>query len=38
MALAPLGVVFSASSLASITVPVAIYAGDKDSFLVSCPT
>ena len=34
MALAPLGVAFSASSLASITVPVAIYAGEKDSFLV----
>jgi predicted dienelactone hydrolase len=34
MALAPMGVVFSASSLASITVPVAIYAGEKDSFLV----
>ncbi len=34
MALAPMGVVFSASSLASITVPVAIYAGDKDTFLV----
>ncbi len=34
MALAPLGVVFSASSLASINVPVAIYAGEKDTFLV----
>ena len=34
MALAPLGVVFSASSLAAITVPVAIYAGEKDTFLV----
>ncbi len=34
MALAPLGVPFSASSLASITLPVAIYAGDKDTFLV----
>lgn len=34
MALAPLGVLFSASSLASITVPVAIYAGEKDTFLV----
>ncbi len=34
MALAPMGVVFSASSLASITVPVAIYAGEKDTFLV----
>ena len=29
MALAPLGVPFSASSLASITIPVAIYAGKK---------
>jgi pimeloyl-ACP methyl ester carboxylesterase len=26
--------VFSASSLAAITVPVAIYAGEKDTFLV----
>ena len=34
MALAPMGVAFSPSSLASITVPVAIYAGEKDSFLV----
>lgn len=34
MALAPLGVAFSASSLASITVPVAIYAGEKDTFVV----
>ncbi len=34
MALAPMGAAFSASSLASITVPVAIYAGEKDSFLV----
>jgi predicted dienelactone hydrolase len=34
MALAPLGVAFSASSLSSITVPVAIYAGEKDTFLV----
>ena len=34
MALAPMGVAFSASSLASISVPVAIYAGEKDSFLV----
>jgi predicted dienelactone hydrolase len=34
MALAPLGVAFSASSLASITVPVAIFAGEKDTFLV----
>jgi predicted dienelactone hydrolase len=35
MALAPMGVAFSPSSLASITVPVAIYAGEKDTFLVS---
>jgi predicted dienelactone hydrolase len=34
MALAPMGVAFSASSLATINVPVAIYAGEKDSFLV----
>jgi predicted dienelactone hydrolase len=34
MALAPLGVAFSAPSLAAITVPVAIYAGEKDTFLV----
>jgi predicted dienelactone hydrolase len=34
MALAPLGIEFSPSSLASITVPVAIYAGEKDTFLV----
>jgi predicted dienelactone hydrolase len=34
MALAPFAAVFSASSLASITVPVAIYAGEKDTFLV----
>lgn len=34
MALAPMGVALSASSLASITVPVAIYAGEKDTFLV----
>ena len=34
MALAPMGVAFSASSLASITVPIAIYAGEKDTFLV----
>ena len=34
MALAPMGVAFSTSSLASITVPVAIYAGEKDTFLV----
>jgi predicted dienelactone hydrolase len=34
MALAPMGVAFSAASLASITVSVAIYAGEKDTFLV----
>ena len=34
MALAPMGVAFSAQSLAAITVPVAIYAGEKDTFLV----
>jgi predicted dienelactone hydrolase len=34
MALAPLGVALSAPSLAAITVPVAIYAGEKDTFLV----
>jgi predicted dienelactone hydrolase len=34
MALAPMGVAFSAASLASITAPVAIYAGEKASFLV----
>ena len=34
MALAPMGVAFSAASLASIAVPVAIYAGEKDTFLV----
>ena len=34
MALAPLGVVFSASSLAAITIPVAIHTGEKDTFLV----
>lgn len=34
MALAPLGVAFSETSLASIQVPVAIYAGEKDTFLV----
>ena len=34
MALAPMGVAFSPSSLASITVPVAIYAGERDTFLV----
>jgi len=34
MALAPMGVAFSPSSLAAITVPVALYAGEKDTFLV----
>jgi pimeloyl-ACP methyl ester carboxylesterase len=34
MALVPMVVAFSAASLASITVPVAIYAGEKDTFLV----
>ncbi|MRD46304.1 dienelactone hydrolase [Caenimonas koreensis] len=34
MALAPLGAAFSARSLAAISVPVAIYAGEKDTFLV----
>ena len=34
MALAPMGAAFSPSSLAAITVPVAIYAGEKDTFLV----
>ena len=34
MALAPMGVAFSAASLALITVPLAIYAGEKDTFLV----
>ncbi len=34
MALAPMGAAFSASSLASIAVPVAIYVGEKDTFLV----
>lgn len=34
MALAPLGVLFSAPSLAAITVPVAIHTGEKDTFLV----
>lgn len=34
MAMAPLGVLFSASSLAAITVPVAIHTGEKDTFLV----
>jgi predicted dienelactone hydrolase len=33
-ALAPVGVVFSAASLATIRIPTTIYAGDKDSFLV----
>jgi len=33
MALAPMGVAFSASSLAAISVPVAIYAGEKDTFV-----
>jgi predicted dienelactone hydrolase len=32
--LAPLGAALSAPSLAAITVPVAIYAGEKDTFLV----
>ena len=34
MALAPLGVMFDPGSLASIRIPVAIYAGEKDTFLV----
>lgn len=34
IAMAPLGVLFSASSLAAITVPVAIHTGEKDTFLV----
>jgi predicted dienelactone hydrolase len=29
-----MGAAFSASSLAAITLPVAVYAGEKDSFLV----
>ena len=33
-ALAPVGVVFSAPSLATISIPTTIYAGDKDTFLV----
>jgi len=33
-AMAPVGVVFSAASLAAITIPVALYTGDKDTFLV----
>jgi len=33
-ALAPMGVVFSAQSLATISIPTTIYAGDKDTFLV----
>jgi predicted dienelactone hydrolase len=33
-ALAPAGVVFSAESLAGISIPVTIYTGDKDTFLV----
>jgi predicted dienelactone hydrolase len=33
-ALAPAGVVFSAQSLATISIPATIYAGDKDTFLV----
>lgn len=33
-ALAPAGVVFSAESLATISIPTTIYAGDKDTFLV----
>lgn len=33
-ALAPMGVVFSAQSLATISIPTIIYAGDKDTFLV----
>jgi predicted dienelactone hydrolase len=33
-ALAPMGVVFSARSLATISIPTTIYAGDKDTFLV----
>lgn len=34
VAMAPLGVLFSASSLATITVPVAVHTGEKDTFLV----
>lgn len=33
-ALAPAGVMFSAQSLATISIPTTIYAGDKDTFLV----
>jgi predicted dienelactone hydrolase len=33
-ALAPAGVEFSAQSLATISIPATIYAGDKDTFLV----
>ena len=33
-ALAPLGVVFDAASLATIGIPLTIYAGDKDTYLV----
>lgn len=33
-ALAPAGVVFSAQSLAAISIPTTIYAGDKDTYLV----
>jgi len=33
-ALAPLGVVLSAESLATITIPTTIYVGEKDTFLV----
>ena len=33
-ALAPASVLFSAQSLATISIPVTIYAGDKDTFLV----
>ena len=33
-ALAPMGVVFTAQSLATISIPTTIYAGDKDTFLV----
>jgi len=33
-ALAPMAVVFSARSLATISIPTTIYAGDKDTFLV----
>jgi len=33
-ALAPMGVVFSAQSLAAISIPTTIYAGEKDTYLV----